>query len=126
MEILAYYKSHKLMAGLLVAIPASILAGLFHADQVVVFFLSLVAFIPLANMIGISTEMLAEKTGPKLGGLVNATLGNLPELVVTLMALGAGLTTLALGSIAGAFASTPSYSTVDGAAMEPGFEGSMS
>lgn len=105
MEILAYYKSHKLMAGLLVAIPASILAGLFHADQVVVFFLSLVAFVPLANMIGISTEMLAEKTGPKLGGLVNATLGNLPELVVTLMALGAGLTTLVLGSIAGAFAS---------------------
>lgn len=98
-----YYKEHWILGILLICVPASVIAGLLHANPVWVFGLALVAFAPLANLIGVSTEILAEKTGPRIGGLINASLGNLPELVVTLVALKAGLTEFVLGNIAGAF-----------------------
>lgn len=104
MELLAYYRQKKVMGALLLTIPVAILFGLFHGDPVVIFTLSLIGFIPLANLIGVSTEMLAEKTGPKIGGLINATMGNLPELIVTLFSLHAGLISLVLGAVAGAYA----------------------
>ena len=50
---------------------------------------------------GEATEVLAEKTGPRLGGLLNATLGNAAELIITLFAISAGLLDLVKASIIG-------------------------
>ena len=66
------------------------------------FILSVVAIVPLAAMLSHATEAVAAKTGDAVGGLLNATLGNLTELVIALAALGAGHYALVKASIAGA------------------------
>ncbi len=57
--------------------------------------------IPLADLIGEATEELAVHTGPKIGGLLNATLGNAAELIITIFALREGLVELVRASITG-------------------------
>ncbi|HEX2908655.1 MAG TPA: calcium/proton exchanger [Phototrophicaceae bacterium] len=86
---------------LLIFVPIAIVAELAHADPVLVFFLAALAVIPLADVIGEATEELAVHTGPKIGGLLNATLGNAAELIITIFALRAGLLELVRASIAG-------------------------
>jgi Ca2+:H+ antiporter len=86
---------------MLVAIPAAIAAELSHANPVIVFVASAIGVVPLAGLIGTATEALAEKTGPRLGGLLNATLGNAAELIIALAALNEGLIDLVLASITG-------------------------
>ncbi|MTH77013.1 calcium/proton exchanger [Paracoccus aestuariivivens] len=66
------------------------------------FLLSVLAIVPLAAMLSLATEAVAEKTGDAAGGLINATLGNLTELVIALTALAAGQYALVKASIAGA------------------------
>ena len=66
------------------------------------FVLSILAIVPLAALLSMATESVAAKTGDTIGGLLNATLGNLTELVIALAALGAGEYTLVKASIAGA------------------------
>ena len=66
------------------------------------FFLSVLAIVPLAALLSIATESVAERTGDAVGGLINATLGNLTELVIALTALKAGQYALVKASIAGA------------------------
>jgi Ca2+:H+ antiporter len=66
------------------------------------FFLSVLAIVPLAVLLSHATESVAAKTGDAVGGLLNATLGNLTELVITLTALRAGDYMLVKSSIAGA------------------------
>jgi len=66
------------------------------------FVLSVLAIVPLAAMLSHATESVAVKTGDTVGGLLNATLGNLPELVIALTALSAGQYTLVKASVAGA------------------------
>jgi Ca2+:H+ antiporter len=66
------------------------------------FVLSVLAIVPLASMLSHATESVAAKTGDAVGGLLNATLGNLTELVIALTALRAGQYTLVKASIAGA------------------------
>ncbi|MRS05596.1 calcium/proton exchanger, partial [bacterium] len=66
-----------------------------------IFALSAAGVIPLAGLIGEATEVLAHKTGPKIGGLLNATLGNAAELIITLIAIRAGLLDLVKASITG-------------------------
>jgi Ca2+:H+ antiporter len=66
------------------------------------FVLSVLAIVPLAALLSHATESVAAKTGDTLGGLLNATLGNLTELVIALAALRAGQYTLVKASIAGA------------------------
>jgi Ca2+:H+ antiporter len=66
------------------------------------FVLSVVAIVPLATLLSHATESVAAKTGDAVGGLLNATLGNLTELVIALAALRAGEYTLVKASIAGA------------------------
>jgi Ca2+:H+ antiporter len=66
------------------------------------FVLSVVAIVPLAALLSHATESVAAKTGDTVGGLLNATLGNLTELVIALAALRAGQYTLVKASIAGA------------------------
>ena len=66
------------------------------------FVLSVLAIVPLAALLSHATESVAAKTGDAAGGLLNATLGNLTELVIALAALRAGQYTLVKASIAGA------------------------
>jgi Ca2+:H+ antiporter len=68
----------------------------------VMFLLSLLAIIPLGGFLSHSTEGLAAKTGDTIGGLVNATLGNLTEMVIVIVALRQGLVELVKASLAGA------------------------
>ena len=64
--------------------------------------LSVLAIVPLAALLSHATESVAAKTGDAVGGLLNATLGNLTELVIALTALRAGQYMLVKASIAGA------------------------
>jgi len=66
------------------------------------FLLSVIAIIPLAALLSLATEAVATRTGDLIGGLLNATLGNLTELLITLAALRAGEYVLVKASIAGA------------------------
>lgn len=66
------------------------------------FFLSVAAIVPLAALLSHSTESVAARTGDAIGGLLNATLGNLTELVIAVTALRAGMFELVKASIAGA------------------------
>src|SRR5690348_9265125 len=66
------------------------------------FVLSVLAIVPLAALLSLATESVAVKTGDAIGGLLNATLGNLTELVIALAALHAGQYELVKASLAGA------------------------
>jgi Ca2+:H+ antiporter len=87
---------------LLVFIPISIgLEYLGSAPHTAVFICSGLAIIPLAGLMGKSTEMLAARVGTGLGGLLNATFGNAAELIISIFALRAGLTELVKASLTG-------------------------
>jgi len=94
---------HNPMLWLLVFVPA-VLAGESLAPEAhtLLFVLSVLAIVPLAGLLSHATESVAAKTGDAAGGLLNATLGNLTELVIALAALRAGEYTLVKASIAGA------------------------
>lgn len=70
-------------------------------DDVAIFATSALAIIPLAGLIGQATEEIAARTGPQIGGLLNATLGNAAELIITIFALREGLVELVRASIIG-------------------------
>ncbi len=82
--------------------PLSAALDAMGAAAPVVFFCAAVAILPLAILIVHSTEHLAAHTGPALGGLLNATCGNLPELIIAMVALRAGLLEMVRASIIGA------------------------
>jgi Ca2+:H+ antiporter len=82
-------------------IPLAILLEIIHADPVIVFFASALGVIPTAALMGRATEELAERSGPGIGGLLNVTFGNAPELIIALFALGAGLHEVVKASIVG-------------------------
>ena len=65
------------------------------------FVLAAAALIPLAWLIGEATEHAAEHTGPGIGGFLNATFGNAPELIIALLAVNQGLTEVVRGSLTG-------------------------
>lgn len=73
----------------------------FHAAGPLLFVLSAIGIIPLAALIGKATEELAYHVGSSAGGLLNATFGNVPELIIATLAVRAGLVTLAQASIIG-------------------------
>lgn len=91
----------KLLAILLVFVPAAIAADFMHASPILVFALSALAIVPLSGYLGKATEEIATYTGPTLGGVLNATLGNLAELIIAILALRAGLVDLVKASITG-------------------------
>src|SRR5579875_697182 len=72
-----------------------------HVPELLLFILSTVGIIPLAALIGKATEELAYRVGDMAGGLLNATFGNVPELIIGILAIRAGLLTLARASIIG-------------------------
>ena len=86
---------------MLLLIPVAIVAEIGQLGDILIFATSALGVVPLAGLIGTGTEALAEKTGPRLGGLLNATLGNAAELIIALFALSKGLTDLVLASITG-------------------------
>jgi Ca2+:H+ antiporter len=81
---------------LLVFGVVAIVAELLGWSPLVVFLASALAMIPLAGLMGEATEALAIHTGPRLGGLLNATLGNAAELIITMMALREGMSNPAI------------------------------
>ncbi|MCB0254814.1 MAG: calcium/proton exchanger [Anaerolineae bacterium] len=86
---------------LLAFLPIAVLAELLHWPPLVVFAASALAVVPLAGLLGEATEVLADKIGPRFGGLLNATLGNAAELIITIIAISAGQLTLVRASIIG-------------------------
>ena len=88
---------------LLVAVPAVFAVEHLAPDRhTALFVLAVAAIVPLAALLSRATESVAAKTGDAVGGLLNATLGNLTELVIALTALRAGMFDLVKASIAGA------------------------
>ncbi len=86
---------------LLIALPLAYLAKLLNWAPLWVFAFSALAIIPLAALIGEGTEALTAYTNPRIGGLLNATLGNAAELIITIVAIRAGLLELVKASITG-------------------------
>jgi Ca2+:H+ antiporter len=96
----------KFIWGSLALTPAVFVAHyLFGANGTVVFALAAAALIPLAWLIGEATEHVAEHTGPGVGGFVNASFGNAPELIIALFAVANGAPDVVRGSITGSVVS---------------------
>lgn len=91
----------KLWYGLLIFVPIAIAAELLDAAPLLIFVVSALAILPLSTILGDATEHLATYAGPTVGGLLNATLGNLAELIIGVIALKAGLIALVKASITG-------------------------
>jgi Ca2+:H+ antiporter len=88
---------------LLLAVPLTIVIYFVPAwkNEPLLFFIAGIAIVPLAAWLGRATEHLSERTGPGIGGLINATLANAPELILSLVALSKGLIVVVKASITG-------------------------
>ena len=94
---------HTPLLWMLVFVPVVLLAAELAPDShTLLFVLAVLAIVPLAALLSHATEAVAEKTGDAVGGLLNATLGNLTELIIAIAALHAGEYMLVKASIAGA------------------------
>jgi Ca2+:H+ antiporter len=93
---------NKFLLGMLFFVPIAIGADWLKLSPVLVFVLSAFGIVPLAAFIAEATEVIAAVIGPTLGGLLNATFGNLTEMVVSVVALKAGLIEVVKASILGA------------------------
>ncbi|MGC1167090.1 MAG: calcium/proton exchanger [Solirubrobacterales bacterium] len=82
-------------------IPVAVALELAHAPATVVFACSALGIIPTAALMGRATEELAARAGPGIGGLLNVTFGNAPELIIALFALNQGLQEVVKASIVG-------------------------
>jgi Ca2+:H+ antiporter len=116
--------AEKIWWGSLVLAPVALAAHyLFGAEGTLAFVLAAAALVPLAWLIGEATEHVAEHTGPGVGGFVNASFGNAPELIIALIAIADGLPNVVRGSIAGSVVSN--LLLVLGAAMLAGGDGKL-
>lgn len=82
-------------------IPLAIVLRLAHADETLLFFVSALGVIPTAALMGTATEQLAARAGPGIGGLLNVTFGNAPEIIIALFALQRGLHEVVKASLIG-------------------------
>src|SRR5439155_23870697 len=82
-------------------IPVAILLDLLNASQGLIFVCSALGIVPTAALMGRATEELAARSGPGIGGLLNVTFGNAPELIIALFALGEGLHEVVKASLIG-------------------------
>lgn len=87
---------------LLVFVPIAIVLEYIHAEQLILFVVAAISLIPLAKLIGDSTEHLASHYGATLGSLLNVTFGNAAEIIIAIVAINAGLLELVKASITGA------------------------
>ena len=90
---------------LLAFIPVSLALEYAHAPDPVLFFSAALAIVPIARLIVLSTEQIATRTGDAIGGLLNATFGNAPELIIAMVALKAGFFDMVRASIIGSILS---------------------
>jgi Ca2+:H+ antiporter len=98
--------ARKILWGSLALAPVTLLVDfLAHPGDTALFVLAAVALVPLAWLIGEATEHAAHHTGPGIGGFLNATFGNAPELIIALFAVGEGLTEVVRGSLTGSVVS---------------------
>jgi Ca2+:H+ antiporter len=98
------------MRWLLVFVPAVFAVHFLRPEaHTLAFLLSVLAIVPLAALLSRATEAVAARTGDAVGGLLNATLGNLTELIIALSALRAGQYTLVKASIAGAIVTNSTF-----------------
>lgn len=101
LKLILKYLSQKPLFSMIIFVPLALLAEYLEWGSLWVFIFSILGIVPLAGLIGDGTEALAFHTGPKIGGLLNATLGNAAELIITLVAIRAGLLDLVKASITG-------------------------
>ena len=96
----------KLLWASLVLTPVTLLLDYaFHVGDVTLFAIAALALVPLAWLIGEATEHAAEHTGPGIGGFLNASFGNAPELIIALFAVGQGLPNVVRASLVGSVVS---------------------
>ncbi len=91
----------KILYGMLILGVVAFILDQIGANPLLIFVFAALGLIPLADLIGEATEELALYVGPRLGGLLNATLGNAAELIITVFAIRAGLLDLVKASITG-------------------------
>lgn len=91
----------KYLKWLLLFIPVSITADAIHLSKSLVFLTVCLSIIPLAAVIGTATEQISLYTGSKVGGLISATMSNVPELLIGFFAVKAGFYNIVLASMAG-------------------------
>ena len=116
--------ARKILWGSLALAPVTIAADfLLDLGDVELFVLAAVSLIPLAWLIGEATEHAAEHTGPGIGGFLNATFGNAPELIISLLAIDRGLTEVVRGSLSGSVISN--LLLVLGASLVAGGRGNL-
>ncbi|HEX5927456.1 MAG TPA: calcium/proton exchanger [Baekduia sp.] len=82
-------------------IPLAIVLDIVGASPIAIFFISAGGVIPTAALMGRATEELAHRSGPGIGGLLNVTFGNAPEIIIALFALNAGLHEVVKASLIG-------------------------
>jgi Ca2+:H+ antiporter len=90
-----------LIATLLMSALGIVLDFGIHVDKNVVFVVSAIAILGIAWVVGLSTERLGSLTGPRVGGILNATFGNIAELIIAFFALQAGLIEVVKASLTG-------------------------
>ena len=86
---------------LLIFVPIAVILELVHAEHIVLFVIAALGLIPLAKLIGDSTEHLASYYGATLGSLLNVTFGNAAEIIIGIVSINAGLLDLVKASITG-------------------------
>jgi Ca2+:H+ antiporter len=87
---------------LIIFTPIAVALEFVHADDIIIFVIAAIALIPLAKLIGDSTEHLSIHYGTSLGSLLNVTFGNAAEIIIAIVAINAGLLDLVKASISGA------------------------
>jgi Ca2+:H+ antiporter len=98
--------ARRLLWASLALAPATITVDVVaQPDKTVLFVLAAVSLIPLAWLIGESTEHAGDHTGPRIGGLLNASFGNAPEVIIALIAVADNLPDVVRGSMAGSVVS---------------------
>jgi Ca2+:H+ antiporter len=96
---------NRVLAFLLLFVPATLIGGWLNWPTWIQFFLSVAAVIPLAGFVGSATEQLANRLGARTGGLLNATFGNAPDLLIGIFGVQRGLIPLVKATLIGALIS---------------------
>lgn len=96
-----FFSLSRVVDALLIFVPLAIILELMHADHTLIFITSALGIVPLAGLLGEATDALAHRAGQRVGALLNATLGNAAELIITIVAIRAGLLEVVKASITG-------------------------
>ncbi len=92
---------HRWLNLLLLFVPAAIVLDLLHVSPLMIFIASALAIVPLASVLGESTSVLAAYSGPAVGGILSATMGNATEMIIAIFALRAGHINVVKASLSG-------------------------